>query len=600
MKVTVVWVLASLVSVALLGFNSPLVTANFECGNRYVTLVNPVRSRDLWADRDLKHLRDQYGLISSQEMAATWLLQYDTMADGEVVGEVKNFNSFQEIGLFAEVSKKLADRSGVVYPSDTPWYKPNAVFLSGYNQSERRRLIDESFKRFKSQFGYFPKSVGAWWIDSYSLNYMKEKYLVNAVLIVADQRITDNYGVWGAWWGLAYYPSNVNVLVPASDINDKLDIVVIQWAQRHPSLAYGNNSLYSMQANDYVKLGKNVDFFKALVETYLSCENEVGQVTVGLETGMESTGFLQEYSRQLGVLKSLGNLKFLTMSDFYKEYVRVFPRISGSSVISDGNAHWRMTTKSRSNSYLGEYIDYAKAGTFKDYFLADQEGFLDRKLPIAVASTYVPQANWLLLAVLVVTGLLAFRNRLMWLWWASLFYVLAAFGLIMRSGYMYGWQVFYGPPFDRLELVQALIVVLSYAGAWLVWRIFKSIVVVWSIVLVYGLAYIVQSLRASVIEAEYYLGFLVDNASFWAVKFSQPFNLGFINLSVSPQSAKALLKVDVFDVAFWPAFLLVGLILGVVLHKLGRKASIVVCGILAVFFYLYLLGIFNQDPKLVN
>lgn len=43
------------------------------CGDRYLTLVNPVRSRDLWLDKSLKPLQDQYNLINKNSYKALGL-----------------------------------------------------------------------------------------------------------------------------------------------------------------------------------------------------------------------------------------------------------------------------------------------------------------------------------------------------------------------------------------------------------------------------------------------------------------------------------------------------------------------------------------------
>ena len=230
---------------------------------------------------------------------------------------MKSFSG-DEPGLFLEVSKSLADKTGINYPENLKWSNPGAVFLSAYSQSERRLLIDTLYTEFKNNFGYYPKSIGAWWIDSYSLNYIKQKYGLSAVLIVADQKTTDSYGVWGGWWGYPYFPSKYNVLVP-SDYDNSLGAVAIQWAQRDPVKAYGVGPTYSnfsLQANDYIRNGQNTDYFAKLVSVYLKCQNPIGQITVGMETGMEASEFQGEYQNQLKSLSETPNLHFVTMSEF--------------------------------------------------------------------------------------------------------------------------------------------------------------------------------------------------------------------------------------------------------------------------------------------
>ena len=44
------------------------------CSNRYVTLVNPVRGRNIWFDKSLKPIKDQYGKVTSKGKATERVL----------------------------------------------------------------------------------------------------------------------------------------------------------------------------------------------------------------------------------------------------------------------------------------------------------------------------------------------------------------------------------------------------------------------------------------------------------------------------------------------------------------------------------------------
>ena len=326
---------------------------SISCPNRYLTLIYPVRDRSLWSDKSLNPIIQQYTDVKKYSFAATWLLQYDTFNDQDLTNEIKSFDSKQEKGVFLEVSKKLAADANVIYPEGVRWSDPGAVFLSAYSQSDRIRLIDQIFSKYKTVYGVYPKSVGAWWIDSYSLNYMVKKYGVKSVLICADQKVTDSYGIWGQWWGFPYKPSKANILVPASKTNNMENTVVLQWAQRDPILAYGGVgqfSRYSLQANDYVVVGKDINYFKQLTSQYLDCKNSLGQITVGLETGMESLREPVEYERQLDYLSTISSLNIVTMRDFAANYSKVYKINPDNIFFGTENAEWKMTTGYRSVS----------------------------------------------------------------------------------------------------------------------------------------------------------------------------------------------------------------------------------------------------------
>ena len=234
------------------------------------------------------------------------------------------------------------------YPKEVIfWHDAHRVFLSGYKPEDRRKLIDAVFEEFLTTFGYYSQSVGAWHIDAYSADYMREKYGITGVLICADQFSTDNYQIWGQPWGVPYYPSEFNVQVPAQTAKNKLNLVVSQWAVRDPEKGYGgsvNESIYSVQANDYTKHGLEIDYFQRLVEVYTDVsENPFGQITVGLENDQDWKKYGEEYEGQIKTLsemKEIGKIEVATMANFSSWYKSHFPRISPRMKIEHKDAKW--------------------------------------------------------------------------------------------------------------------------------------------------------------------------------------------------------------------------------------------------------------------
>ena len=343
-----------------------------QANEKYVTIVNPVRSRELWQDKSLKPIEDQYKIINDLGLKATWLLQNDVTEDKELVAKIKEFNKEQELGMFLEISSQLAKKARVYYPINRPWYSPEAVFLSGYSRQDRKKLIDTMVKDFEKTFGYRPKSVGAWWIDSYSLNYLETKYGIKTAMIVADQKTTDDYGVWGQWWGYPYYPAKENILAPG---NSK--VLIIQWALRDPELAYEGSgpktSNYSLQANDYVSQGLDINYFEKLANVYFDDRNKLGQITIGLETGIESVANIGEYKKQLEWINNY-TVTDVTMAEFSEKYMAIYNKNPSEIKIGE----WLMTPNFRENKKLGERIDYKEGVVFKDYFDKDTSTFLNR------------------------------------------------------------------------------------------------------------------------------------------------------------------------------------------------------------------------------
>jgi len=229
----------------------------------YITIVNPIRISRYNAD-PIGSLKAQYQVISQLHLPATWLLTYGALNNQQLIAEVKKFSTDQEVGLFLEVTGDFVNKANVSYHQTGSWHFANAVLLSGYSQEERIKLLDTIFSKYKDIFGTYPKSVGSWWTDSFSLNYIHNKYGVVIDLGCSDQYGTDNYFLWGQYWSLPYYPSHKHVGMPAVTEPDKLGVVRILWAPRDPVRGY-ESSLYSTQ--DYFTVpGLDFGFFKKLIK----------------------------------------------------------------------------------------------------------------------------------------------------------------------------------------------------------------------------------------------------------------------------------------------------------------------------------------------
>lgn len=540
----------------------------------YTTLVNPIRSRSLWVSQDLDFLRKQYEPIRVENLKATWLLQYDVFLDKELLGEIKNFDEKQEWGIFLEISPALAKKARVNYKPQRPWYKPDVVFLSGYSRSERKKLIDEMFDRFKIEFGFYPSSVGAWWIDSWSLGYMQKKYGVKIAMIVADQKTTDNYGVWGQWWGAPYKASKYNVLVPGKGLT------IIQWALRDPELAVGEGpefSNYSLQANDYLERKLGIYHFVDLAKKYLET---TGQITVGLEVGMEGAKNLAEYARQIDWVGN--NTKTATMSE-YADNFEAFDEVQ--------MGEWEMNKNMRVNKTIGEEINYEPEIAFADYFVADETDFLNRVLPIKnEKKTYFPY--WILIWIGGLGIAIKIKKYKWWLW-GSLFLGLGCGGLL-RSKWQLGWWVFYEPVVENLAIVQVLVTAGVMGMFWSLrnkkWLSF--------LILAFWVNPIIRVARVSVIEGEYLGGVMINGFRFVGIGVKNGIRL--INQDLDSGVATALLKFDMEN--YW---LEMGIkfILGLagiwLINKLPKKWRRIKLGLIIVLVLIEWWQVLTGDPKAV-
>lgn len=361
-------ILYSLLFLFLTIFFVPLTLAK---SNNFVSIVNPVRGIEFW---DLKNqqpvtaVRGEVEILKQFDITATWLIRFDALSDKKIT-EILNNLPNDEKGIFLEITPNLAKEANVVYRQSNNWHSAGSAFLTGYERDEREKLIDVSFEKFKKVFAIYPTSVGAWWIDSYSLQYMQKKYGITAGLIVADQYTTDNYQIWGQYWSTPYYPSNKDALNPAQTVETKLPVVMMQWAARDPVNGYGSGvfeSTYSVQANDYTDFHElSTKYFSSLVDLYTKQEfNQFNQIIVGLENSYEWEKYKQEYKNQIENLASKrknNQFEILTMKDFSNWYKTTFTSLSQPQIIvsndllnSDKKTVWFMNPYYRAGLFINK------------------------------------------------------------------------------------------------------------------------------------------------------------------------------------------------------------------------------------------------------
>lgn len=381
--------------------------------NQFITIVNPVRI-SIYSTNPKASLTAQYFEVQKRNLAATWLLTYDVISDPGIVRVAQAMDKSQELGIFLEVTPHFSSEAGVVYNKTDSWHRANSVFLSGYTQEDRRKLIDKAFEKFKQIFGFYPTSVGAWWIDSYSLEYMKSKYNITANLTVTDQFSTDGYQVWGHYWSTPFYPSKIHAGIPAKTLDSKLDIVTIQWAARDPLNGYGRGPASLFSTQDYFQ----IDYFQKLVDLYAKGHNnKFGQITVGLEGDFPPESYHGFFASQLDIVKTekqRGSVNIATMKDFSSWYRNNFPMLSPAQIIQTDDflekrikTIWYQSPNFRINIIYNYDTKETKVRDFRTYHDNFQEPYyispnrdlnLSINLPSQLDSASNPDEEWTVFA----------------------------------------------------------------------------------------------------------------------------------------------------------------------------------------------------------
>ena len=197
-----------------------------------INIMNFARSyepRNIETERNLlKTTKEQLDLVNEYGVEATFLLQYDVIANEEFVKMIKErARENIELGFWYEVVEPLTTACGMPYESKRGWkwdwfIKPG--FSVSYTLSDREKLIDEAMRKFKEVFGYYPRTVGSWLLDTHTVNYLSEHYDIDAVCYCRDQINTDAYTFIGGYFNQGYYPSRNNYFIPAGSSETQVNV----------------------------------------------------------------------------------------------------------------------------------------------------------------------------------------------------------------------------------------------------------------------------------------------------------------------------------------------------------------------------------------
>lgn len=182
----------------------------------------------------------QLQMMRQYKLGGTFLLQYDALMDSRYQQLLQQLptDSF-EIGAWWEIPQPMVEKAGLKWRGRYPWdWHADVGFSTGYSPAEREQLADVYMEDFKKIFGYYPKSVGSWFIDAHTLNYLYSKYHIIASSNCKDQYGTDGYTLWGGYWNQAYYPSKINSYMPAQTLQNQLPVPIFRMLGSDPVRQY--------------------------------------------------------------------------------------------------------------------------------------------------------------------------------------------------------------------------------------------------------------------------------------------------------------------------------------------------------------------------
>lgn len=228
-------------------------------------------------------------------------------------------------------------------------YKTKDFCIWMFSEEDKRRIIDDVFGKFYERFGFYPQSTGSYYMDSYLLCYIKEKYpSVKCAIATCWEEGPKAYhtcnnswytlfdgGPWNPW-----IPSKQNTHAPAANEEEDCGIVAIPHLSRDLIACFdGNGSNFGThpqnvlrgmiyENGEYPYLFNLIDQYRALGKYNGGISynmmfvgpgwmNKAGRWEVPFELSLKS---YEDGLAYYGKLKKEGQLCDMTMSEFADFY----------------------------------------------------------------------------------------------------------------------------------------------------------------------------------------------------------------------------------------------------------------------------------------
>ena len=344
----------------------------------FIQFVRGVEPRNPKLDL-IKPVVEQVALLQKYNFRGTMLLQYDAMLRPEFQKIAMDTATFQETGLWLEIVQQLAESAGIVWRGrqgySWDWHS-HCGTLVGYTPDERRRLLDAALKKFREIFGYLPKAVGAWVLDSVSLAHLRDVYGITAACICKEQWGTDGYTLWGGNQ-VVYYPSRKNGLSPAQSRAQQIDVPVFRMLGSDPVYQYDifldkdeKTDVITLEPGSGIFGGTGGGEYPGWVDWYLKeiFEENRGISVTYTQTGQENSfGWdaikrgMPYQSKKIADMRDRGDVEVLTLSEtgewFASKYGSTPPSVQAALSDWKQKGHksvWYNSARYRINLFIEE------------------------------------------------------------------------------------------------------------------------------------------------------------------------------------------------------------------------------------------------------
>ncbi len=284
-------------------------------------------------------------LVKKYGFENTFLLQYDAIISKEY-NYTELFNREKddkmELGLWLEIVQPLCEKVGLPWRSENGWSWDWHIvpgFSMAYTPNERQMLIDEAMRAFKESFGFYPRTVGSWLIDTHTANYLSQHYEIDALCICRDQVNTDAYTLVGGYFNTPYFSSKNNIFTPAQSKEMQNNIPIIRLLTSDPIHTYDTvrflpDDYEVEQFGCYTlepvwKSGRDKDVVNWYYKTHFQNENlGFSYAHIGQENSFGHEEIMVHLTQQLDLLKEQKNVSIMKMCDMgvcFKEKYKETP-----------------------------------------------------------------------------------------------------------------------------------------------------------------------------------------------------------------------------------------------------------------------------------
>lgn len=302
----------------------------------YVNIIHRVDE----GEEKMEALRFQQDLVHEIGLRTTILVTYQAMHNNQSMEYVKQQENYaDEIGIHLEgiQCEEFQKKFGM---------DERALYL--YTFEDKKKILKEIFAKFYEIFNKFPISIGAYYLDAQTLQWIHENYptIKGCIVSCFEEGVhmyAGNRNQWylfseGGPWGV-YYPSVNNSLCPGYNHQNIIDIVAFPHLNRDMLLALTSRDDYFSSHPANVIRGKANDkdespyMYRFIDEWITQCDyNEYVYYNVFVSPSWMVDGSNFEvpsvYARQMykDCLKYIKyqsnqeNVKLLTMGEFASWY----------------------------------------------------------------------------------------------------------------------------------------------------------------------------------------------------------------------------------------------------------------------------------------